>query len=66
MPATSQAQQRLFSMAEHNPGALYKRNKSLASLPKSTLHDFAATSRHLLPKYAKAKPVTIGSLMKGH
>jgi len=42
----NRAQQKLFGLAEHNPGALYSKNKSLAKLSYSTLHDFAAT-RHL-------------------
>lgn len=60
MPATSQSQQRLFAMAEHNPSALYKRNKGLAKLPKSTLHEFAATPRTGLPKR-----VSVAHFMKG-
>lgn len=60
MPAQSQAQQRLFAIAEHQPSALYKRNRGLASLPQKTLHEFAATARRGLPKR-----VTIGSMMKG-
>ena len=43
MPAKSAAQRRLFAIAEHHPGMLYKRNRGLASLPHQTLHDFAAT-----------------------
>ena len=50
MPAQSKAQQRLFAIAEHAPQELYARNKSLAKLPKQTLHDFAATKRSKLPK----------------
>lgn len=49
MPATSQAQQRLFALAEHNPGKLHEKNKGLANLPQKTLHDFAATPRTGLP-----------------
>jgi len=55
MPAKSQAQQRLFAVAEHAPGKLYSRNKGLASLPKKTLHDFAATKRSKLPMRAKPR-----------
>ena len=43
MPAKSEAQRRLFAIAEHDPGALYSQNKGLAKLSKSTLHDFAST-----------------------
>jgi hypothetical protein len=52
VPATSKAQQRLFAIAEHNPGALYSKNKGLASLGHKTLHDFAATKTKGLPQYA--------------
>jgi len=57
MPAKSKAQQKLFGLAEHNPGALYSKNKSLAKLSYSTLHDFAATKTSGLPK-------RVGSLEK--
>ena len=43
MPAKSRAQQKLFAIAEHDPSALYAKNKALASLPHATLHEFAAT-----------------------
>lgn len=44
MPAKSEAQRRLFAIAEHAPEKLYSANKALAKLPKQTLHDFAVTS----------------------
>ena len=43
MPAKSPAQRELFAIAENEPGKLNKANAGLASLPKQTLHDFAAT-----------------------
>jgi hypothetical protein len=43
MPATSEAQRRLFAIAEHHPSQLYKENRGLARLPHKTLHEFAAT-----------------------
>jgi hypothetical protein len=43
MPAKSEAQRRLFAIAEHAPEKLYSANKALAKLPKQTLHDFAVT-----------------------
>lgn len=55
MPAVSTVQRRLFAIAEHNPSALYKRNKSLVSLPHKTLHEFAATKEKGLPKHKKGK-----------
>lgn len=50
MPAVSQAQQRAMAIAEHEPGKLYGRNKSLLKMSKDELHDFAATKRKGLPK----------------
>lgn len=55
MPAKSQAQQRLFAIAEHAPNKLNPPNKKLAKLKRSTLHDFAATKRKGLPKRAARK-----------
>jgi len=42
MPA-NRRRNKAFRVSEHNPGALYSKNKSLAKLSYSTLHDFAAT-----------------------
>ena len=55
MPAQSKSQQRLFAMAEHNPGSLYKKDASLGKLSHQTLHDFAATKREDLPERKKGK-----------
>jgi len=61
VPAKSQAQQRLFAVAEHDPDKLYPQNKRLASLGKSKLHDFAATKRSSLPaRVSKAPSLTRG------
>jgi hypothetical protein len=49
MPSTSVAQRRLFGLAEHHPEKLHKANRSLANLPRQTLHDFATTSESGLP-----------------
>jgi hypothetical protein len=44
MPAQSEAQRRLFAIAEHKPDILYDKNKKiLGSMSKSQMHDFAAT-----------------------
>lgn len=43
MPAQSEAQRRLFSIAEHHPDALYAENRHLGKLGHQTLHEFAAT-----------------------
>jgi hypothetical protein len=43
MPATSKAQRRAMAIAEHQPDKLYKRNRSMRKMKKSSLHDFAST-----------------------
>jgi len=53
-PAVSKAQQRLFAIAAHNPSALHPRNRALATLPKTTLRAFAATSVRRLPTRVKS------------
>ena len=51
MPAKSKAQRIVFAIAEHHPDELYRKNKGLADLPKSTLHEFAATKEKGLPSH---------------
>lgn len=43
MPAKSDAQRTAAGIAEHEPGKLYARNRSLLELSKEQLHDFAST-----------------------
>lgn len=62
MPATSQAQQRLMAVAEHNPQAVSKKNKGVLSMSSKQLHDFASTKRKGLPKRA---PMNMGEMMGG-
>ena len=50
MPATSKAQQQAMSIAEHEPGKLYKKNQGLLKMSHAQLHDFAATKTSKLPK----------------
>lgn len=52
MPATSKAQQQAMAIAEHAPEKLYSKNKGMLKMTKGQLHDFAATKRKGLPKYA--------------
>ena len=52
MPSLSKKQQKLFAIAEHEPGKLHAENKSLAKLPHKTLHEFAATPTAGLPNSA--------------
>jgi hypothetical protein len=49
VPAVSQKQQIAMAIAEHAPEKLYDRNKGLAKMSHSQLHDFAATPRKELP-----------------
>lgn len=56
MPAKSKAQVRLMRIAEHHPEKLFKKNKGVAKMSKSQLHDFAATKEKGLPK--KKKPMS--------
>ncbi len=58
MPAESQAQQAVMAIAEHEPEKLYPRNKGLLKMSHKQLHDFAATKKTGLPKYAKSKSMT--------
>lgn len=53
MPATSRAQRRLFAIAEYHPDELNAKNKSLASLPRKTLHEFSSTPDKGLPYRAR-------------
>ena len=55
MPAKSQNEQIAMAIAEHNPRALYKRNRALLKMSHQQLHDFAATPRTGLPKRVKEK-----------
>ena len=66
MPAKSDAQRRLFAIAEHHPDQLYSQNKGLRKLPHSTLHDFAATSEKNLPKHLAdgRKPMASNTLFQ--
>lgn len=61
MPALSRAQQIATSIAEHHPGKLYGRNKSLLSMSHKQLHEFASTRRTGLPKKAKS----VADLVRG-
>lgn len=41
-----------MAIAEHEPEKLYSKNRGLLKMTKGQLHDFAATKRKGLPKYA--------------
>lgn len=55
MPATSIAQRRLIGMAEHNPSQVSAKNRSILSMKKSDMHDFASTSEKGLPYHSKGR-----------
>lgn len=40
-----------MAIAEHAPDKLYARNKALAKMSQSSLHDFASTKTTGLPKH---------------
>jgi hypothetical protein len=54
-----------MAIAEHEPGKLYGRNRSLLQMSQSQLHDFAATKRKGLPARAK-KPKRSGIESESH
>lgn len=49
MPAESKKFRRAVAIAEHHPEKLYKRNRSLLSMTRKQMHDFAATPERGLP-----------------
>ena len=61
MPAKSTAMRRASAIAEHHPSQLYAKNKGLAKMSKSQLHEFASTKEKGLPHYAKTKPAQASS-----
>ena len=50
MPAVSTAQREAVAIAEHAPGKLYKRNRSLLKMSHKDKHDFAAAPEKGLPQ----------------
>lgn len=53
MPAKSKKQREAMAIAEHHPEKLYKKNKGMAKMSRSQLHDFATTSEKGLPEKVK-------------
>jgi len=66
MPATSKAQRRLMAIAEHDPSAVYARNKGVLDMTKDQLHDFAATKEKKLPQKVKKKPHAAVLVIRNH
>jgi hypothetical protein len=55
MPAVSKAQRIAMVIAEHHPEELYARNKGLAKMSKSKLHEFTDTKEKGLPEHVAVK-----------
>jgi hypothetical protein len=55
MPAKSRNQQIAAAIAEHDPDALYERNKAMLGMTHKQLHEFASTKRKGLPKKKKKR-----------
>jgi len=49
MPAKSKAQRRAMAVAAHSPSKLFKRNKGLKKMSKTTLREFTTTNEKGLP-----------------
>lgn len=64
MPADSKAFRRLAAIAEHNPSKVSKKNRSVLSMSKSQLHDFASTPESGLPEHSHKAKVS-GSKSEG-
>ena len=62
MPAKSKKQRRMMAIAEHHPEALYKKNKGVAKMSKSQLHEFATTKEKGLPNKKKKRYSSTGYL----
>jgi len=56
MPSVSEKQRKLMQIAEHEPSKLYKRNRGVLGMGKSSLSDFASTKGKL--------PTRVGGLGK--
>lgn len=53
MPAVSQAQQKFFAIAEHEPDKLQGKRPKMT---RAQMHDFAATPTRGLPDHVADKP----------
>ena len=42
MPAKTEKQRKMMAIAEHNPGKLFKRNRSVLKMSRKELHKFAS------------------------
>ncbi|HXE55054.1 MAG TPA: hypothetical protein VN541_18675 [Tepidisphaeraceae bacterium] len=66
MPAVSKAQQRVMAIAEHDPRALYRKDRSLLRLSHQQLHDFAATPSRALPERKSGSLRRVAQRLKSH
>ena len=59
MPAVSQAQRKIFAIAEHSPEKLHKENRGLLGMSHEQLHEFADTKEKGLPKHKGRKAMVV-------
>ncbi len=64
MPAVSQAQRKMMAIAEHNPSALYGRNRGALKMSHSQLHDFAATKGIKKKRVGGKNPMKLSQLAR--
>ncbi len=63
MPSKTEKQRIAIAIALHEPGKLYKRNRSMLKMNKEQLHDFAVRSE----KSTKGSPsFTVSELSQGY
>jgi len=55
MPSVSVAQRKLIGMALHHPEEVSGKNRSILSMKRSDMEDFAKTSEKGLPEHAPKK-----------
>jgi hypothetical protein len=64
MPALSGNQRIVAAIGLHNPGKLYARNRSILSMSKPQLQDFASTKGLKVKRVPKPKGVSLGGMMR--
>ena len=55
MPAESKAFRRLAGLALHHPGKVSKRNRSILSMSKEDMREFASTPEKGLPQHKRKR-----------
>lgn len=54
MPAKSKAQRKLIGLTLHHPDEVIGENRSILSMDKSDMEDYASTKEKGLPKHKKS------------